>query len=124
MKRIIGLFIIVALVVVLPVTHSIAQQFDKVEICQTEECMESDGRNFCVGKLQMVKIKNLSKYKNSGDQVDHYVYLGMDAKIRDAVEETYDVNLPSSYDCVFGLDSTGYDLYQKDGKFKVKLHKF
>ena len=36
MKKIIGLIIIAAFVVVLPVTHSIAAQPDKVEICHVE----------------------------------------------------------------------------------------
>ena len=124
MKKIIGLFIIVAFVVVLPVTHSIAKRPDKVEICHVEKCIERDGLGVCVGKLKTVKKKDLPKYKDLGAIDDHYVYLGMDAEIRDAVEETYDVNLPSSYDCVFGLDSTGYEMYHKDGKLKVKLHKF
>jgi len=124
MKKIIGLFIIVAFVVVLPVTHSIAAQSDKVEICSVAECIESDGKSVCVGTLETVKKKDLAKHIDRGAQVDHYLYLGMDAEIRDALEETYNVNLPSSYDCVFGLDSTGYEMYHKDGKLKVKLHKF
>jgi hypothetical protein len=123
MKKIIGLFIIVAFVAVLPVTNSIAKRPYKVEICQVEECIDSDGSSICVGKLKTVKKKDLPNYIKRGDQVDHYVYIPMDAEIRDAVEETYDVNLPSSYDCVFGLDSTGYDLYHKNGKLKVKLYK-
>ena len=123
MKKIIGLFIIVAFVQVLPVTHSIAEKPDKVEICHVAECIESDELSVCVGKLKIVSKKKLPDYIKLGDQVDHYVYLGMDAEIRDAVEETYNVNIPSSYDCVFGLDSTGYEMYHKDGKLKVKLHK-
>ena len=124
MKKIIGLFIIVAFVAVLPVTHSIAERPDKKEICHVAECIDSGGLSVCVGKLKIVRKKELHDYIKRGDQVDHYVYLGMDAKIRDAVEESHNIKIPSSYDCVFGLDSTGYDLYHKNGKLKVKLHKF